>query len=409
MSDSSSRPGASALSRPLVLPCGVTLANRIAKAPMTEGLADPRNRATRRHQVLYERWSRGGAGLHITGNVQVDRRFLERPGNVAVDGNGGEAELAAYAEAGSVAGNALWMQIGHAGRQSPSYVATEPVAPSAVALEGPLAGFSAPPRALGEDEIRDVIGRFAKVAAAAKGAGFTGVQVHGAHGYLLSEFLSPRVNHRDDAWGGSLANRARLLLETVRAVRSVVGPDFPVSVKLNSADFQEDGFGLEESCRVVEWLGQEGVDLVEVSGGSYEMPAMMEGVDADDAPPVKESTRRREAYFLTYAQELRKVATMPLMVSGGFRSRAAMIEAIEADETDLVGIGRPFCIQPEIAAGLLDGSIERALPCQANIFWFYLQLFRLADGLEPDLGLDPDSAAGLLLPREMAAGAALQR
>jgi 2,4-dienoyl-CoA reductase-like NADH-dependent reductase (Old Yellow Enzyme family) len=409
MSESIPSAEKSALARPLTLPCGATLRNRIAKAPMTEGLADEHNRATPRHSVLYERWSRGGAGLLITGNVQVDRRYLERPGNVAVDGNGGEGALAAYAEAGTRGGNALWMQIGHAGRQSPTYVATEPVAPSAVALEGPLAGFSAPPRALTEDEIRDVIRRFAHVAGAARATGFTGVQVHGAHGYLLSEFLSPRVNRRTDVWGGSLENRARALLETVRAVRTEVGPDYPVSVKLNSADFQEDGFGLEESCQVVEWLGQEGVDLVEVSGGSYESPAMMEGVDPGSAPPVKESTRKREAYFLAYAQELRKVAAMPLMVSGGFRSRGAMIESVEADETDLVGIARPFCIQPEIAAGLLDGSVEKALPCDANIFWFYLQIFRLADGMEPDLDLDPAAAPGILLPKEVAAGAALVR
>jgi len=229
---------------------------------MTEGLADEALRATPRHERLYRLWSEGGAGLLVTGNVQIDRRVLERPGNVAIDVTDpgttspeARRRLSAWARAGTEAGNQLWMQISHAGRQSPRYVTSEPLGPSAVQLE--ILGNYARPRALEEREIIDFIDRFARVASIARETGFTGVQIHGAHGYLISSFLSPVTNRRRDAWGGSLENRARLLLETVRAVRRAVGDDFPVGIKLNSDDFRKGGFSNEECVDVVRWLNDE--------------------------------------------------------------------------------------------------------------------------------------------------------
>ncbi len=232
------------ISTPFTLPCGAVLKNRLSKAAMTEGLGDGRNRATEGHVKLYRRWAEGGAGMLLTGNVHVDRRYLERPGNVAIDGPQSAEALAAlraYAEAGTVNNTHLWMQISHAGRQTPASVSKEPVGPSDKQLDMPGAQFGKP-RALTGAEIEDVIRRFAHAATIARETGFTGVQIHGAHGYLISEFLSPDVNNRTDEWGGSLENRARLLLEIVRAVRKAVGADFPISVKLNSADFQRGGF-----------------------------------------------------------------------------------------------------------------------------------------------------------------------
>jgi 2,4-dienoyl-CoA reductase-like NADH-dependent reductase (Old Yellow Enzyme family) len=244
------------LSRRLVLPCGAVLGNRLCKAAMTEGIADAFLRATPAHERLYRTWSEGGAGLLITGNLQVDRTDLERPANVAIDRTeprtyDAEARdrLRRWAQAGTGAGNHLWVQIAHAGRQTPRYVTTRPVAPSAVHLD--LLGNYARPRALTEAEIVDLIQRFAHAATVVRECGFTGVQVHGAHGYLISSFLSPVTNLRTDAWGGSLENRARFLLETVRAVRRAVGRDFPVSVKLNSDDFRKGGFSHADCLRVV--------------------------------------------------------------------------------------------------------------------------------------------------------------
>ena len=216
------------LAQPLRLPCGAVLPNRLCKAAMTEGLGDSQLRATERHVRLYRAWSEGGAGLHVTGNVMVDRHVIERPGNVAIDPSHppsvdaeARARLKAWSAAGTVGGNGLWMQISHAGRQSPRYATRQPVGPSDVQLD--LMGNYARPRALREDEILGLVQRFAQVAVIARETGFTGVQVHGAHGYLLSSFLSPVTNLRTDAWGGSLENRARFLVEVVHAVRKAVG------------------------------------------------------------------------------------------------------------------------------------------------------------------------------------------
>ncbi len=401
------------LGKELRLRCGVTLPNRIAKAAMTEGLADADDRATDAHVRLYERWSRGGSGLLITGNVMVDRRYLERPGNVVIDGNGGEDRLREWARAGTAAGNHLWMQISHPGRQSTRTSTSRPLSPSEVQLR--LAGMFARPRAMTPDEIRDATRRYAHVAGVAKDAGFTGVQVHGAHGYLISQFLSPITNRRDDEWGGSLENRARFLLETVSAVRERVGADFPVAVKLNSADFQKGGFTLDECVRVAGWLGEAGIDLLEISGGTYEQPVLLDhhGEEEDFDEPARESTRRREAYFLEYAEAIQAAATVPLMVTGGFRSRRAMEEAVDAGETDVIGIARPLCVEPELPRRLIEGAIDRceswerglrlgpgrllgpASPIylfkffnvQGEVAWFYRQIVRLSRGLEPDTGL----------------------
>lgn len=409
------------LAQPLRLPCGATLGNRLCKAAMTEGLGDSRLRATDRLDRLYGAWSDGGAGLLVTGNVMIDHRVLERPGNVAIDPGfaptvsaEARARLRSWAKAGTRAGNALWMQVSHAGRQSPRYVTREPVGPSDVQLD--LMGNYARPRALREDEILALVRRFADVAVIARDCGFTGVQVHGAHGYLLSSFLSPVTNRRTDAWGGSLPNRARFLVETVRAVRRAVGADFPVSVKLNSDDFRKGGFSHADCLDVVGLLNGEGVDLLEISGGNYEQPRLLgiAGRD-DDAVQVRPSTRVREAYFLDYAAAIRRVATMPLMVTGGFRSREGMEAALASGDTDLIGIARPFCTHPDVARRLLAREID-TLPAFENRLhlrargrlspaspwllakmvnvlgaqgWYYQQMERLADGrrIDPRRGM----------------------
>jgi 2,4-dienoyl-CoA reductase-like NADH-dependent reductase (Old Yellow Enzyme family) len=406
-----------ALHDALRLPCGATLPNRLCKAAMTEGLADPLLRATPRLENLYRQWSEGGAGLLLTGNVQIDRRVLERPGNVAIDISAGgdsaesRAALKRWAQAGTVAGNHLWMQIAHAGRQSPRYVTWRPLGPSDVQLD--LLGNYGRPRALTESDILDFIQRFARVAVIARESGFTGVQIHSAHGYLLSSFLSPVTNRRSDAWGGSIENRARMLIETVRATRKAVGTDFPIAVKLNSDDFRKGGFSHEECLQVVCMLNGEGLDLLEISGGTYEQPKLLGFTGREkDAAPQRESTRKREAYFLEYAAAIRRIAQMPLMVTGGFRTRAGMEDAISGGECDVIGLGRPLCTDPDVPKRLLNGTLaeapayERSLVLQkAGLFsptspvllfkllnvlggqgWYYQQLFRLADGLGPDLG-----------------------
>ncbi len=417
------------LTEPLTLPCGAVVPNRIAKSAMTEGLAGASGRANERHARLYRLWAEGGAGLLITGNVMVDWRYLERPGNVVVEDESGLDELARWAEAGTAGGSQLWVQISHPGRQCSRMSNPRPLAPSAVQLK--LGGFFGRPRALVEEEILDVVRRFARTAGVVKRAGFTGVQIHSAHGYLASQFLSPRTNRRNDRWGGALENRARFLLETVRAVRASVGADFPVAVKLNSADFQRGGFELEDAARVAGWLAAEGIDLLEISGGTYERIRFFE----DKAPEEARSTREREAYFLTYAKTLRaELGATPLMVTGGFRSRAAMTGAVSASELEMVGLARPLCVDPAVAGALLDGDLEeaprwerglrlgpgplgpasplkivRGFNHQAAVAWFYRQILALADGRKPDAGLTARRALARHLRDEIRLSVARRR
>ena len=434
--------GSVTLDSPVTLPCGAVIPNRLAKAAMTEGVADSDLHATERHQRLYGRWSDGGAGLLITGNVMIDRTVLERPGNVAIDpapADGepvGMAALRGWAREGTRNGNHLWMQISHAGRQSPRYVTTKPVGPSEVQLE--LMGNYARPRALSDAEIRDLIERFANVARIARDAGFTGVQVHGAHGYLLSSFLSPVTNQRTDQWGGSLENRARFLLETVQAVRERVGPEFPVAVKLNSDDFRKGGFSHEECLKVVKWLNDEGIDLLEISGGTYEQPRLL-GHSGDEGtahePEKRASTRAREAYFLEYARAIREVCQCPLMVTGGFRSRTLMEEALANNELDMIGLGRPLCTDPDTPKELIQGRIDRVVSHEDRLrladrgwfspvsplmplkminvlgaqAWYYQQLFHLADGEPVDLNLGVIGAFGRYFGDELSTAFRLKR
>lgn len=406
------------LDTPLELPCGIELSNRLCKAAMTEGLGDPDNRATERHARIYRRWAEGGIGLNLTGNVLIDRNYLERPGNVAVDGNGGLDALKAYAEAGKANGTALWMQINHPGRQCPASIHPHPLSPSDVQLGSNDKAFGKPVPMTGE-QVRDTVDRFVHVAQTAGKAGFGGVQVHSAHGYLLSNFLSPVTNKRTDQWGGPLENRARLLLDIVRSIREAEGPQFGISVKLNSSDFQKGGFTLEECQQVVAWLSDAGVDLLEISGGTYEQPAMVgsRGNAKTFQDPLKESTRQREAYFVDYAKAISPAAKMPLMVTGGFRTREAMEAALREGGVDVIGLARPLCGDTDSPGRLLGGEID-ALPAYENVLavdpaavpglspvqiamleqhgkqgWFCVQLIRMGEGLDPDLDMTCVEAA----------------
>lgn len=354
-----------AIGQPITLPCGATLKNRLCKAAMTEGLADPLGRPTSMHNALYTTWAQGGSGLLLTGNVQVDRRYLERPGNVVIDGPQSDEQLQAlheFAASSSANGTHTWAQLSHAGRQTPKLIAREPVGPSAIPVALPGGQFGKP-RALESHEIENVIERFVHAALICQQVGFSGVQIHSAHGYLLSEFLNPRANVRTDEWGGSLENRARLLLRVVRAVRSAVNSRFAVGVKLNSSDFQKGGYTFEECQQVVAWLDQENIDLLEISGGSYEQPRMMKlsGLEPVVESGISHRTAAREAYFVEYAQTIAKTTKTPLMVTGGFRSLAAMEQALAEGSASVIGLARPLCVDADAPAQLLDGTIE-ALP-----------------------------------------------
>ncbi len=372
---------------PLDLPCGLTLPNRLAKAALSEQLGDTQHAPSEQLMRLYQRWSRSGAGLLITGNVMVDRTAIGEPANVVVEGGRDLDKLRRWARAAKAEGALAIVQVNHPGRQVPVTVSRRPVAPSAVPLKGMMGAF-ATPRALTVDEIHEIQERFARTSRVLVAAGFDGVQLHGAHGYLISQFLSPLANQRTDEYGGDPVNRRRFLLELVAKTREAIGPDRILSVKLNSADFQRGGFSEDESIEVARELAGAGIDLLEISGGTYEKAAMMGVVR-------RESTRQREAYFLDFAEKLRAQVDVPLMVTGGFRTRAGMDDALSGGAVDVVGLGRPLAVEPEAPARLLSGeqaaiaSITekrvgvRKLDGMAETVWYTTQMWRMGDGKDP--------------------------
>tara|TARA_B100001250_G_scaffold59320_1_gene46201 strand:+ start:625 stop:1938 length:1314 start_codon:yes stop_codon:yes gene_type:complete len=399
----------------LKLPCGAEIKNRIGKSAMTERIADSNNFVNQKHLNLYQRWSEGECGLLISGNAMVDRFNLEGAGNIILDQRNYKDQLETlkkWTEIGTRNQTHFWIQLSHAGRQTPMEINKTPMAPSSVQLKIPGRRYGVPIE-MNNQDIINTIDQFVFAAKIAQEVGFTGVQLHSAHGYLLSQFLSPNINLRNDEWGGSIENRSRLLIEIIRRCRKELGSDYPISVKLNSADFQKGGFTDTESTAVAKILNEEKIDLLEISGGTYEQAKFL-GYDELSIDPRKNlhltrSTVAREAYFLSYAENISSVCSTPLMVTGGFRTIRGMNSALSSI-CHMVGVARPLCSDPLAVKKLLlrkitslpsfednlsigkkwfsinsSFTIIKALNALCIISWYYVQLRRMGDGLNPDL------------------------
>ncbi len=403
------------LADPLTLPCGLTLPNRIAKAAMTEALADADNDPTPRLDRLYAQWAAGRPGLILTGNVMVDRRHLERARNVVVDSATDSDALRRYATAtGDVP---TVVQVSHPGRQTNRMVQPQPVGPSRARAVG-MAGLFGRPRALTLGEIAELRRRFVDASRRVVDAGFDGVQIHAAHGYLLSSFLSPELNTRQDAYGVDGFGRARLLLEIVGDLREQLPVGAAIGVKLNSSDggsadsAADREASVDALVQVAGWLEKAGVDFLEVSGGSYESPALL-GLDRPD--PGADAPPEREVYFWDAAERLSAAVDVPVLLTGGFRTRRAMEGALAAG-VDLIGIGRPLAVDPMLARGLVDGSVDeldrpapriggparlqKLLGGAANTGWHRFQMERHGDGRSPERRLPAALAAADYVVRD---------
>jgi 2,4-dienoyl-CoA reductase-like NADH-dependent reductase (Old Yellow Enzyme family) len=378
------------IASPFTLPCGVILKNRIAKSAMSENIGTLSNAPTKTLINAYKVWAKGSPGLLITGNVMIDSKAIGEPRNVVVEDYTHFDLLKAWAKTIEGTGVHLWPQLNHPGRQAFGSINREVVAPSAVPLKmGGASKMFKLATPLTEEAILDIIKRFGNSARIMKEAGFTGCQIHGAHGYLVSQFLSPISNKRTDKWGGPLKNRARFVLEVYREIRKQVGSGYPVGIKINSADFQKGGFTESESMEVVQFLSREGMDLIEISGGTYEKPAMVKG-------SRKQSTVKREAYFLDYIEKARKITDKPLLLTGGFRSVKAMEDALAGGKLDVIGLGRPFCLYPNLAQDIFEGKATNFYTPVPRIGielldkmggvelpWYELQIQRLGKGKKP--------------------------
>ena len=376
----------------------VTFKNRIIKAAMSEALANDAGQPSQLHFNLYEAWAKGGLGCAITGNVMVDFRAKNEPGVVVIESERDLAKLQQWAEIGKQHGMVQLIQLSHPGRQCPKGLNKETVAPSAVPFSPVLATTFGTPRELREDEILDIIQRFATSAQICEKAGFEGVQLHGAHGYLISQFLSPLTNKRQDQWGGSIENRMRFMLEIYKALRAATSEQFIISVKLNSADFQRGGITEDEVIAVFKAIDEAGIDLIEISGGTYEAPAMA-GAKADKR---KVSTIAREAYFLDFAENIRQQVKCHLMVTGGFRTVAGMNAALDSGACEFIGIARPLAVETDLTDRLIAGQdvryavdkIKTGIPMVdkmaiMEIIWYAAQFKDIAQGKRPNPKLSP--------------------
>lgn len=330
---------------PLILPCGATLKNRIAKSAMSDSLGDGAGHPTPAQARLYERWAEGGVGLSIIGEVQASPAFAEKPGNLVLNRHADLDRFRELTRRGTANATQLWPQLGHAGAMAYPPTST-PKGPSALDLPGLRAAE------LTSAEIAALPAQFAETAELAKSAGFTGVQIHAAHGFLLSQFLSPLFNRRDDAYGGSIENRMRLLLEVIDAVRKALGPHMPIAIKLNATDQLEGGLDENDALAVVAALDGSGIDLIDISGGTY-FPGAKSASDSGGKGP----------YFLDFAKRARRLTRKPLMATGGFKTLTQASEAVASGAVDVVGLARALALGPDLPSLWRQGEqTEPAFP-----------------------------------------------
>ncbi|QDG74682.1 NADH:flavin oxidoreductase/NADH oxidase family protein [Labrenzia sp. PHM005] len=367
------------ISQPLNLPCGIVVKNRIAKSAMSDSLGDGTGYPTAAQERLYQRWAEGGAAISIVGEVQTDAGFAEKPGNLVLNAQSDLERFHKLAKTGSQNGGQLWLQLGHAGAMAYPPTST-PKGPSALDLPGLKCA------ALTEDEIKVLPAQFAQTAQLAREAGFGGVQVHAAHGFLLSQFLSPLFNKRTDEYGGSIDGRMKLLLEVIQAVRQAAGPDFPIAVKLNSSDQLEGGLEEKDALLVVSALDKTSIDLIDISGGTY-FPGAKSASDSSGKGP----------YFLNFAEKARKRTTKPLMATGGFKTLAHATGALSGGAIDVVGLARALVVEPSLPNLWLTGECSEpefprfTNPPEGGVTACYtLRLTEIGEDREGAFDTDPD-------------------
>ncbi|MFV0566411.1 MAG: NADH:flavin oxidoreductase/NADH oxidase family protein [Flavobacteriaceae bacterium] len=364
-----------------------TVKNRIFKPAMSEQLADKHgNPKADLLSKLYETWGKGGAGLLITGNIMVDRNALGEPSNVVLDDLSDLSKFKTWVNAVKPTGSLIFAQLNHPGKQVPRFLNAQPMAPSAIPIAGPLASGFKPPREMTEDDIKRVIQQFATTSKLAKEVGFDGIEIHGAHGYLINQFLSPKHNKRQDKWGNGLL----FITEVYNSIRKAVGQDYPILIKLNSSDFEKGGYSETDALKAMKLMEAIGMDGIEISGGTYESQSMTgEGQSG--------------SYFLNFARGASKALNIPVLLTGGFQSKS-QIEIALADGIDMVGVGRPMVLNPNFANAVINGStktypndINRSkwqyLNLVSMLSWWEVQMLKIAKGKVPNPNLSVYNAA----------------
>ena len=373
---------------PITLPNGTTIKNRFFKSAMSEGMGTRDFQPKKNIATLYKRWAEGGTGLIITGNIMVDPKGTAEPGNIVFDKNSNMEILKNWANQGQQHGAKVMVQLNHPGKQVPKTIAKETVAPSTIPLGNGLNKLFSTPRALTTSEVEELVQKFVTSAKVAKEAGFSGVQIHAAHGYLISQFLSPHDNRRTDKYGGSLENRMRFLKEIYLGMREELGKDFTIGIKINSTDFKEDGLTEEDSLKTIIELANLGLDFVEISGGTYERPAMMGAT----------SKSTNQVFFAEYSKKLKQKIEIPVVVTGGIRSINTMNTLLNDNTTDFIGTARPLTIDPNIPNKIKQGTytivetthvstgvkkLDKIFGSLLGIVYYQVLMQNIAKGKEP--------------------------
>ncbi|KAF2465034.1 NADH oxidase [Lindgomyces ingoldianus] len=338
--------------------------NRFLKGAMTERLSswhptDLPARGIPSKEVInvYRRWGEGGLGTMLTGNIQIELDQLEAAGNLIIPRTEPPSgpRFEAFAELAEVAkreGSLIVAQVSHPGRQCQNTIQKDPVSASDVKLEGNLFGMEFnKPHAATQNEINIIVEGFAHAAEYLEKAGFDGIELHGAHGYLIAQFLSETTNLRTDSYGGTIPNRARIIVEIAAAIRSRVSPSFILGIKLNSVEFQARGFQPSDAREICKILEENRFDFVELSGGTYEQLGFVH---------KRESTKKREAFFIEFADMIVPVLKeTKAYVTGGFHTASAMVDALKT--VDGVGLARPVCQEPRLCKDILSGKVNSVI------------------------------------------------
>jgi 2,4-dienoyl-CoA reductase-like NADH-dependent reductase (Old Yellow Enzyme family) len=377
--------------RPLQLPCGAVLKNRWVKSAMSDSLADGEGNATNAQARLYEKWAQGGLGLSIIGEVQVDHRFPEKPGNLVLETDVDRQAIHALTSRASINGAHIWPQLSHAGGLS--YIPiSQPKGPSALNIsEFQCNGMS-------ETEITQLPEMYANAALIAKQTGFTGVQIHAGHGFLLSQFLSPLFNQREDQYGGTIEARCKVIIEIIAKVRSVVGATFPIGIKINSSDQLEGGLTQDDALIAISILDKTSIDLIEISGGSY-FPGATSSSDSAVSGP----------YFVEFAQKAKTLTSIPLVVTGGFKTRKQALDTLSDNAADMIGLGRALVLNPKLPQDWQSDTNTNIKfprfetpPPGGITAWYTMRLTALSDDIEDNFNLDLLSAIQLYEQRDEA-------
>ncbi len=327
----------------------LTIPNRFVRSATHDFMAAEDGSITERNLSLFDGLAEGGIGLIITGHAFVHPTGKASPRQIGVHKDSMVEGLSRIPEVVHRYPSRVFLQISHAGRQTKEKICgCIPIAPSAV--YEPV--IKVMPRAMTKDDIEKTIEDFSQAGRRAKQAGFDGVQIHVAHGYLLNSFISPYTNRREDDYGGSLFNRARIVREILESLKNTAGAGFPVIAKLNSSDFLPGGLDVEESIEVARLLESSGLDGLEVSGGTSEAGrgSMWQGLRKEE----------EEGYFVEAAARFKAALGIPVFGLGGLRTLAVMERAVEQGKIDLVSLSRPLIREPDLVRRFQTGEAARS-------------------------------------------------